>query len=165
MLSNHLRCGLPLLLFPGTSITITLLPTYSSSLFNTCPYHFNLLSCTLYILISATFKCVSCAYFTAHLSAPYIIAGLTILCRLYSMRHLLLWILGKMRKAKEESIDQKSKLCWRRNDSEQGHAGFQRVEDAHRPLCTFRTPDVSTTGTSSSAKRQHDIWDWRLICA
>ena len=31
MLSNHLRFGLPLLLFPGTSIAITLLPTYSSS--------------------------------------------------------------------------------------------------------------------------------------
>ena len=34
MLSNHLRFGLPLVLFPGTSITITLLPTYSSSLLN-----------------------------------------------------------------------------------------------------------------------------------
>ena len=32
MLSNHLRFGLTLLLFPGTSIPITLLPTYSSSL-------------------------------------------------------------------------------------------------------------------------------------
>ena len=46
MLSNHFRFDLPLLLFPGTSITITLLPTYSSSHLNTCPYHFNLLSCT-----------------------------------------------------------------------------------------------------------------------
>ena len=46
MLSNHVRFGLPLRLFPGTSITITLLPTYSSSLLNTCPYHFNLLSWT-----------------------------------------------------------------------------------------------------------------------
>ena len=46
MLSNHLRFGLPVLLFPGTSIAITLFPTYSSSLLNTCPYHFNLLSCT-----------------------------------------------------------------------------------------------------------------------
>ena len=35
------------LIFTGTSITITLLPTYSSSLLNTCPYHFNQLSCTL----------------------------------------------------------------------------------------------------------------------
>ena len=50
MLSNHLRFGLPLLLFPGTSITITLLPTYSSSLLNTCPYH----SCT-FLDISPTF--------------------------------------------------------------------------------------------------------------
>ena len=31
---------------PGTSITITLLPTYPSSLLITCPYHVNLLSCT-----------------------------------------------------------------------------------------------------------------------
>ena len=46
MLPNHLLFGLPLLLFPGTSIAITLLPMYSSSLLSTCPYHFNLLSCT-----------------------------------------------------------------------------------------------------------------------
>ena len=105
MLSNHLRFGLPLLLFPGTSILITLLPTYSFSLLNTCPYHFNLLSCTfldishtfvvrlilsflilsslvtplihLNILISATSNFFSCAFFTAQFSAPYIIAGLT----------------------------------------------------------------------------------------
>ena len=44
MLSNHLRFGIPLLLFPGTSITINLLPTYSSFLLNTCPYPFKLLS-------------------------------------------------------------------------------------------------------------------------
>ena len=41
MVSIHLRFGLPLLLFPGTSIAITLLPTYSSSLLSTCPCHFN----------------------------------------------------------------------------------------------------------------------------
>ena len=105
MLSNHLRFGLPLLLFPGTSIAITLLPTYSSSLLNTCPYHFNILACTfldisptfvvplilsflilsslvtplihLNILIAATSNFFSCAFFTAQVSAPYIIAGLT----------------------------------------------------------------------------------------
>ena len=44
MLSNHLRFGLPILLFPSTSIAITLLPTYSSSHLNI--YHFNLLPCT-----------------------------------------------------------------------------------------------------------------------
>ena len=105
MVSIHLRFGLPLLLFPGTSIPITLLPTYSSSLLNTCPYHFNLLSCTfldisptlvvplilsflilsslvtplihLTILISATSNFFSCAFFTAQVSATYIIAGLT----------------------------------------------------------------------------------------
>ena len=105
MQSNHLRFGLPLLLFPSTSIVITLLPTYSSSLLYTCPYHFNLLSCTfldisptfvvplilsclilsslvtplihLNILISATSNLFSCAFFTAQVSAPYAIAGLT----------------------------------------------------------------------------------------
>ena len=99
MLSNHLRFGLPLFLFSGTSIAITLLPTYSSSLLNTCPYHLNLLSCTL-LDISPTFvvnlilsflilsslvtplipaksNFFSCAFFTAHVSAPYTIAGLT----------------------------------------------------------------------------------------
>ena len=60
MLSNHLRVGLSLLLFPGTSTPITLFPTYSSSLLETCPYHFNLLSCTF-----------------LDVSAPYTIAGLT----------------------------------------------------------------------------------------
>ena len=54
MLSIHLRFGLPLLLFPGTSIPNTLFPTYSSSLLETCPYHFNLLSCT-FLDISPTF--------------------------------------------------------------------------------------------------------------
>ena len=106
MLSNHLRFGLPLLLFPDISITITLLPTCSSSLLSICPYPFYLLSCTfldisptfvvplilsflilsslvtplihLNILISATSNFFSCAFFTAHVSAPYIIAGLTI---------------------------------------------------------------------------------------
>ena len=53
MLSNHFRFGLHLLLFPGTSIFITLLPTHSSSLLNTCPYHFNLLSC-IFLDISHT---------------------------------------------------------------------------------------------------------------
>ncbi len=52
MLSNHLRFSLPLLLFPCTFIT--LLPTYYSSLLNTCPYHFNLLSC-IFLDISPTF--------------------------------------------------------------------------------------------------------------
>ena len=54
VLSNHLRFGLPLFLFPGTSIPITRLLTYSSSILNTCPYHFNLLSCTFFD-ISPTF--------------------------------------------------------------------------------------------------------------
>ena len=105
MLSIHLLFGFTLLLFPCTSIAITLLPTHSSSLISTCPYHFNLLSCTfldisptfvvpiilsflilsslvtplihLIILISATSNFFYCAFFTAQVSAPYIIAGLT----------------------------------------------------------------------------------------
>ena len=97
MLSNLLCFGLPLLLFPGTSITITIFPTHSSSLLKTCPYHFNLLSCTfldisptfaaplilsylimsslvaplnthLNILITATSNFFSCAFLTAQLS-------------------------------------------------------------------------------------------------
>ena len=54
MLSNHPRFGIPLLLFPGTSIVITFLPRYSFSLLNTCPYYFNLLPCTD-LDISSTF--------------------------------------------------------------------------------------------------------------
>ena len=45
-LSNHFRFDLHVLLFPGTSITTIILPTCSSSLLNTRPYHFNLFSCT-----------------------------------------------------------------------------------------------------------------------
>ena len=51
MLSNHLRFGLPLLLFPGTSITITPLPTYYPALLNTRPYHFNLLTALSWIFL------------------------------------------------------------------------------------------------------------------
>ena len=54
MLSSHSHFGLPLLLFPGTSIPITLLPMHSSSLLNTYAYHFNLLSCN-FLDISPTF--------------------------------------------------------------------------------------------------------------
>ena len=54
MLSNHLHFGLPLLLFHGTYITITLLPTHSSSFLNTCQYPFKLLSCS-FLDISPTF--------------------------------------------------------------------------------------------------------------
>ena len=54
MLSNHFRFDLTVLLFPGNPITTTLLPTYSSSLLNTCLHHFNLFSCT-FLDISHTF--------------------------------------------------------------------------------------------------------------
>ena len=101
MLSNHLRFGLPLLLFPVTYITITRLAILLLLFdLNACPYHFNftflhfldilstfvvllirsfkILSTLvtaiihLNILISATSNFFSCPFFTAHLSAPYI---------------------------------------------------------------------------------------------
>ena len=105
MLYNHLPFGLPPVLFPGTPIT--LLPTYSSSsLLNTCmpiPLqptflhflgYFSHLRCPSNsfipnsvqlgdstnpsILISATSNFFShCDFFTAHVPASYIIAGLT----------------------------------------------------------------------------------------
>ena len=40
--SKNLLFGLPLLLFPGNSISIIFLPTYSWSLLMTCPYHISL---------------------------------------------------------------------------------------------------------------------------
>ena len=40
--SKNLLFGLPLLLFPGNSISIIFLPTYSLSLLMTCLYHFSL---------------------------------------------------------------------------------------------------------------------------
>ena len=44
LLSLHLKIffGLPLFLFPGNSISIIFLPTYSWSLLITCPYHLSL---------------------------------------------------------------------------------------------------------------------------
>ena len=118
-LSNHLLLGLPLFLLPCTFITIALLPTQCSSLRITCPYHFNLLSCTFFvisptfavplilsflilssfvtphihrsILISATSNFFSCAFFNAHDSAPYISAGLTTV--LYTFPLIFMFIL------------------------------------------------------------------------
>ena len=40
--SRNLLFGLPLFLFSGNSISITLFPKYSWSLLMTCPYHFSL---------------------------------------------------------------------------------------------------------------------------
>ena len=87
---------------PSPSLSCLRRP-YSYFLFNTCPSHFNLLSRTfldisptfavplilsflilsnlvtplihLNFLISATSNFFCCAFFTAHVSAPYIIAG------------------------------------------------------------------------------------------
>ena len=137
MLSNHLRFGLPLLLFPGTSIAITLLPTYSSSLLNICPYHFNLLSCTFFDisptfvvplilsflilsslvtplihlnLISATSNFFSCAFFTVQVSAPYIIAGLTTV--LYTFP-LTLKLILRSHRIPDTTIDEHCKGTWK----------------------------------------------------
>ena len=41
---RNLLFGLSLFHFPGNSISITLLPTYSWSLLMSCPYHLNLIS-------------------------------------------------------------------------------------------------------------------------
>ena len=53
-LSNHLQFGLPLLIFPCTSVPIALLHTQSSYLLITRPYHLNFLSWTFFE-ISPTF--------------------------------------------------------------------------------------------------------------
>ena len=97
--------GLPLFLFPGNSISIIFLPTYSWSLLMTCPYHLSLpslifipnrsiltalLMCSFLILsflvtpianlsifISANSISSTCFIVTATVSSPYTIAGLT----------------------------------------------------------------------------------------
>ena len=104
LLSVHLSLGLPLLLFPVTSMSITFLDRLSASLLLTCPYQFNRFclrnvdiwhtlasSCILWfltwsflvlplihrsILISATCNLFSSFFLTAQHSAPYVIVGL-----------------------------------------------------------------------------------------
>ena len=103
--SKNLLFGLPLFLFPGNSISIIFLSTYSWSLLMTCPYHLSLsslifipnrstltvlLMCSFLILsflvspianlsifISATSISSTCFFVTATVSSPYTIAGLT----------------------------------------------------------------------------------------
>ena len=103
--SKNLLFGLPLLLFPGNSISIIFLLTYSWSLLMTYPYHLSLpslifipnrstltvlLMCSFLILsflvtpivnlsifISATSISSTCFFVTATVSSPYTIAGLT----------------------------------------------------------------------------------------
>ena len=102
--SKNILFGLPLFLFPGNSISIIFLPTYSWSLLMTCPYHLSLPSlifipnrstltvlpiysflilsflvtpiANLNILISAA--SISSTYFfvAATVSSPYSISGL-----------------------------------------------------------------------------------------
>ena len=102
--SKNILFGLPLFLFPGTSISIIFLPTCSWSLLMTCPYHLSFLSLifipnrstitvplmysflvlsflvtpitNLHILISATYISSTCFFVTATVSSPYTIAGL-----------------------------------------------------------------------------------------
>ena len=103
--SRNLLFGLPLFLFPGNSISIIFLPTYSWSLLMTCPYHLSLPSlifipnhstltvllmylflilsflvtpiANLNISISATSIFFTCFFVTATISSPYNTAGLT----------------------------------------------------------------------------------------
>ena len=102
--SIHLRLGHPLLLFPGTTMSIIFLDKLSSSLLLICPYKFNRFclrnvdiwhtlasSCMIWfltwsflvlpiihrsILISATCNLLSSFFLTAQHSAPYVIVGL-----------------------------------------------------------------------------------------
>ena len=104
LLSVHLSLGLPLLLFPVTSMSITFLDRLSASLLLTCPYQCNRFclrnvdswhtlasSCIIWfltwyflvlplihrsILISATCNLFSSFFLTAQHSAPYVIVGL-----------------------------------------------------------------------------------------
>ena len=87
ILSNHFRLGLPLRLFPDTSITTTLAhigPMYSSSLLNSLV---KLHSSIFNTLISATY----CDFFTAHVSAAYTIAGVTIVLYTFplTLKHII----------------------------------------------------------------------------
>ena len=94
------------------------LATYSSSLFNTCPYHFNILFCTfldisptfvvqlilsfliltslvaplihLNILMSTVSNFFSCAFFTTHASAPCNMAGLTTVLYTFLLTHTII---------------------------------------------------------------------------
>ena len=103
--SKNFFFGLPLFLFPGNSVFITLLPTYSWYLLMTCPYHLSLPSlifipnpstltvplwysflilsflvtpiANLNIFVSATSIFFTCFFVTATVSSPYTIASLT----------------------------------------------------------------------------------------
>ena len=104
MLSIHLRLGRPLLLFPGTTMSIIFIDRLSSSLRLICPYKCNRFclrnvhiwhtlasSCMIWFLtwsflvlplihrstlISATCNLFSYFFLTAQHSAPYVIVGM-----------------------------------------------------------------------------------------
>ena len=104
LLSIHLSLGRPLLLLPGTTMSIIFLDMLSSSLLLTCPYQCNRFclrnvdiwhtltsTCIIWflalsflvlplihrsILISATCNLFSSFFLTAQHSAPYVIVGL-----------------------------------------------------------------------------------------
>ena len=105
MQSIHLLFGLSGHLLPGISIFNTCFVTWSCSLCQTCPYHPSLFSCIflcisvtfilfqissflilshlvtpcapLNIFISATSILLLCDFLIAHVSVPYVMAGLT----------------------------------------------------------------------------------------
>ena len=104
LLSIHLRLGRPVLLFPGTTMSLIFLERLTSSLLMMYPYLFNIVclrnvdiwhtlasSCMTWfltwsflvlplihrsILISATCNLLSSFFLTAQHSAPYVIVGL-----------------------------------------------------------------------------------------
>ena len=76
--SKNLLFGLPLLLFPGNSISISFLPTYSWSLLMTCPYHLSLPSLifipnrsTLTVLLMCSFLILSNTVETGYYDTGY----------------------------------------------------------------------------------------------
>ena len=109
---KNLLFGLPLFLFPGNSVSIIFLPTYSWSLLIICSYHLSLPSpifipnCyTLTVLLMYSFLILSflvtpianlntfisatsisstnCFFVTATVSSPYTNAGLTLNCTFF----------------------------------------------------------------------------------
>ena len=62
--SLNLSYGLPVALFPSTSIFHPLLPGSSSSLRSTCPYHFSLLSLKISLILTTPTLLLISSFFT-----------------------------------------------------------------------------------------------------
>ena len=71
--SKNLFFGLPLLLFPGNSISIIFLPTYSWSLLMTCPYHLSLPSLIFIPNCSTLTVLLMCSFLILSLLCVYIV--------------------------------------------------------------------------------------------